>query len=186
MRRQLRRLTNRPCRGRRPAALTFFLCEEREWRNKGGVASPGDDTVADTVAAAMEVMRALKVAIDFIEFPPWVRSGCAARPTRRRGPRSTVRIRPCCSDQRPHQCDLFICGGQTDLRQPAPLPLHAGLPQSARASGRDRLRDRAREPRGPLPGTRSTARQAPRRCICAAAFSGRSWIRPSAASMRSR
>ena len=44
--------------------------------NKQVVVLPGDDTAPDTVAAAMEVMRALKVGIDFIEFPPgeeWVR-----------------------------------------------------------------------------------------------------------------
>jgi isocitrate/isopropylmalate dehydrogenase len=40
------------------------------------VVLPGDDTAPDTVAAAMEVMRALAVDIEFIEFPPgeaWVR-----------------------------------------------------------------------------------------------------------------
>jgi isocitrate/isopropylmalate dehydrogenase len=40
------------------------------------VVLPGDDTAPDTVAAAMEVMRALKVEIDFVEFPPgeeWIR-----------------------------------------------------------------------------------------------------------------
>lgn len=40
------------------------------------VVLPGDDTAPDTVAAAMEVMRALRVDIDFVEFPPgeeWVR-----------------------------------------------------------------------------------------------------------------
>ncbi|HVN89453.1 MAG TPA: isocitrate/isopropylmalate family dehydrogenase [Candidatus Binataceae bacterium] len=44
--------------------------------NKRVVVLPGDDTAPDTVAAAMEVMRALKVAIDFVEFPPgeeWIR-----------------------------------------------------------------------------------------------------------------
>ncbi len=40
------------------------------------VVLPGDDTAPDTVAAAMEVMRALKVDIEFVEFPPgeeWIR-----------------------------------------------------------------------------------------------------------------
>jgi isocitrate/isopropylmalate dehydrogenase len=40
------------------------------------VVLPGDDTAPDTVAAAMEVMRALRADIEFIEFPPgeqWVR-----------------------------------------------------------------------------------------------------------------
>jgi 3-isopropylmalate dehydrogenase len=40
------------------------------------VVLPGDDTAPDTVAAAMAVMRALELPIDFIEFPPgeeWVR-----------------------------------------------------------------------------------------------------------------
>ena len=40
------------------------------------VVLPGDDTAPDTVAAAMEVMRALEVDIEFVEFPPgeeWVR-----------------------------------------------------------------------------------------------------------------
>jgi isocitrate/isopropylmalate dehydrogenase len=40
------------------------------------VVLPGDDTAPETVNAAMEAMRALKVEIDFVEFPPgeqWVR-----------------------------------------------------------------------------------------------------------------
>ncbi|HZP44754.1 MAG TPA: isocitrate/isopropylmalate family dehydrogenase [Candidatus Binataceae bacterium] len=40
------------------------------------VVLPGDDTAPDTVAAAMEVMRALRMDIEFVEFPPgeqWVR-----------------------------------------------------------------------------------------------------------------
>jgi isocitrate/isopropylmalate dehydrogenase len=40
------------------------------------VVLPGDDTAPETVAAAMAVMRALGVAIEFVEFPPgeeWVR-----------------------------------------------------------------------------------------------------------------
>lgn len=40
------------------------------------VVLPGDDTAPETVAAAMAVMRALGVAIDFVEFPPgeeWIR-----------------------------------------------------------------------------------------------------------------
>src|SRR3981081_2546386 len=40
------------------------------------VVLPGDDTAPDTVAAAMAVMRALEVAIEFVEFPPgeeWIR-----------------------------------------------------------------------------------------------------------------
>jgi isocitrate/isopropylmalate dehydrogenase len=40
------------------------------------VVLPGDDTAPDTVAAAMEVMRALSLDLDYIEFPPgeeWVR-----------------------------------------------------------------------------------------------------------------
>lgn len=40
------------------------------------VVLPGDDTAPDTVAATMEVMRALRVDIEFVEFPPgeeWVR-----------------------------------------------------------------------------------------------------------------
>jgi isocitrate/isopropylmalate dehydrogenase len=40
------------------------------------VVLPGDDTAPDTVNAAMEVMRALELDIDFVEFPPgeeWVR-----------------------------------------------------------------------------------------------------------------
>jgi isocitrate/isopropylmalate dehydrogenase len=44
--------------------------------SKKVVVLPGDDTAPDTVAAAMEVMRALNVAIDFVEFPPgeqWIR-----------------------------------------------------------------------------------------------------------------
>ncbi len=43
---------------------------------KNVVVLPGDDTAPDTVAAAMEVMRAMKVDIDFVEFPvgeEWVR-----------------------------------------------------------------------------------------------------------------
>lgn len=44
--------------------------------NKKVVVLPGDDTAPDTVAAALDVIRALNVAIDFVEFPPgeqWVR-----------------------------------------------------------------------------------------------------------------
>lgn len=44
--------------------------------NKRVVVLPGDDTAPDTVAAAMAVMRALNVPIDFVEFPPgeeWIR-----------------------------------------------------------------------------------------------------------------
>jgi isocitrate/isopropylmalate dehydrogenase len=40
------------------------------------VVLPGDDSAPDTVYAAMEVMRALEVPVDFVEFPPgehWVR-----------------------------------------------------------------------------------------------------------------
>jgi 3-isopropylmalate dehydrogenase len=40
------------------------------------VVLPGDDTAPDTVAAAMAVMRALEVAIEFVEFPrgeEWIR-----------------------------------------------------------------------------------------------------------------
>jgi isocitrate/isopropylmalate dehydrogenase len=40
------------------------------------VVLPGDDSAPDTVYAAMEVMRALEVQLDFVEFPPgeqWVR-----------------------------------------------------------------------------------------------------------------
>jgi isocitrate/isopropylmalate dehydrogenase len=40
------------------------------------VVLPGDDTAPDTVAAAMAVMRALDVPIEFVEFPPgeeWIR-----------------------------------------------------------------------------------------------------------------
>jgi len=40
------------------------------------VVLPGDDSAPDTVYAAMEVMRALEVPLDFVEFPPgerWVR-----------------------------------------------------------------------------------------------------------------
>jgi isocitrate/isopropylmalate dehydrogenase len=40
------------------------------------VVLPGDDSAPDTVNAAMEVMRALEVPLDFVEFPPgekWVR-----------------------------------------------------------------------------------------------------------------
>lgn len=43
---------------------------------KNVVVLPGDDTAPETVNAAMEVMRALEVDIDFVEFPPgekWVR-----------------------------------------------------------------------------------------------------------------
>jgi isocitrate/isopropylmalate dehydrogenase len=44
--------------------------------NKKVVVLPGDDSAPDTVYAALEVMRALEVALDFIEFPTgeqWVR-----------------------------------------------------------------------------------------------------------------
>ena len=44
--------------------------------NKRVVVLPGDDSAPDTVYAAMEVMRALEVPLDFVEFPPgekWVR-----------------------------------------------------------------------------------------------------------------
>jgi isocitrate/isopropylmalate dehydrogenase len=40
------------------------------------VVLPGDDTAPETVYAAMEVMRSLKLEFDFVEFPPgeqWVR-----------------------------------------------------------------------------------------------------------------
>jgi isocitrate/isopropylmalate dehydrogenase len=40
------------------------------------VVLPGDDSAPDTVYAALEVMRALEVELDFVEFPPgeqWVR-----------------------------------------------------------------------------------------------------------------
>ena len=40
------------------------------------VVLPGDDSAPDTVYAAMEVMRALEIQLDFVEFPPgeqWVR-----------------------------------------------------------------------------------------------------------------
>ena len=40
------------------------------------VVLPGDDSAPDTVYAAMEVMRALQVPLDFVEFPPgeqWLR-----------------------------------------------------------------------------------------------------------------
>ncbi|HKV55083.1 MAG TPA: isocitrate/isopropylmalate family dehydrogenase [Candidatus Binataceae bacterium] len=40
------------------------------------VVLPGDDTAPDTVNGAMEVMRALKLDIEFVEFPPgeqWIR-----------------------------------------------------------------------------------------------------------------
>ncbi len=44
--------------------------------NKKVVVLPGDDSAPDTVYAAMEVLRALEVPLDFVEFPPgeqWVR-----------------------------------------------------------------------------------------------------------------
>jgi isocitrate/isopropylmalate dehydrogenase len=44
--------------------------------NKKIVVLPGDDSAPDTVYAALEVMRALEVPLDFVEFPPgeqWVR-----------------------------------------------------------------------------------------------------------------
>jgi isocitrate/isopropylmalate dehydrogenase len=40
------------------------------------VVLPGDDSAPDTVYAAMEVMRALEIPLEFVEFPPgehWVR-----------------------------------------------------------------------------------------------------------------
>jgi isocitrate/isopropylmalate dehydrogenase len=47
-----------------------------EVAKKTVVVLPGDDTAPDTVAAAMEVIRALRADIEFVEFPPgeqWVR-----------------------------------------------------------------------------------------------------------------
>ena len=44
--------------------------------NKKVVVLPGDDAAPEAMAATMDVLRALELPIDFIEFPPgekWVR-----------------------------------------------------------------------------------------------------------------
>jgi len=53
-----------------------YLCRRLHVPRKKVVVLPGDDSAPDTVYAAMVVMRALELQLDFVEFPPgeqWVR-----------------------------------------------------------------------------------------------------------------
>ena len=46
------------------------------WPNKKVVVLPGDDAAPEAMAATMDALRALKLPIDYVEFPPgekWVR-----------------------------------------------------------------------------------------------------------------
>src|SRR5207245_6467765 len=59
-----------------PGGERSIVCWRIDLVKKKVVVLPGDDTAPETVYAAMEVMRALEVSIDFVEFPPgeqWVR-----------------------------------------------------------------------------------------------------------------
>src|SRR5260221_8748923 len=77
MRLQLRRLI-RPLRTGR--SIRPDIQEDRNVPSKKVVVLPGDDAAPETVAAAMEVLRALTPEIEYVEFPPgeqWVRGKTA-------------------------------------------------------------------------------------------------------------
>ena len=86
------------------------------------VVLPGDDAAPEAVGATMDVLRAMKLDIEFNEFPTgehWVRR----KPTRRARAIDALGLDAVRIDLGQDHLDQLSALGQADLRQCASVPL---------------------------------------------------------------
>ncbi len=128
--------------------------------NKKVVVLPGDDAAPEAMGATMDALRALKLPIDYVEFPPgekWVRGETDAAARKAIDASDTTLFG---STSGKTTAITYLRWGKQTFANVRPVRYSKGFHEPAREAGRNRLRDRAGKSRGPVSRARGSARSA--------------------------
>ena len=118
--------------------------------SKKVVVLPGDDAAPETIGATMDVLRALKPDIEYVEFPPgeqWVR-GETAIDARAAIDASDTTLFGSTSGKT--TAIMYLRWGKDTFANVRPVRYSQAFCESAGHARGNRLCDRARESRGPV------------------------------------